>query len=150
MRKVNKEETKREGKEKTHLLEHVVERFEGRKHRFNVVITVEETGSLLESLMPQLVPENSDSNELLTDENGLFDERSAVVSHLVHDLKSSASTSFAGVLGGDGERVDERLRVRLTDVGKNSLDELANALFRSVDAGDELGEGKRSASSLRG
>lgn len=69
----------------THSFEHVVERLESRKHGINVVVTVEEPRSLLESLVPELVPEDGNSNELLTDEEGLLDEGGAVVSHFVHD-----------------------------------------------------------------
>lgn len=69
----------------THSFEHVVERLESRKHGIDVVVPVEEPGRLLESLVPELVPEDGDSDELLTDEEGLFDEGRAVVAHLVHD-----------------------------------------------------------------
>ena len=62
-----------------------MERLESRKHGVDVVVPVEEPGRFLESLVPELVPEDGDSDELLTDEEGLFDEGRAVVSHLVHD-----------------------------------------------------------------
>lgn len=123
-----------------------MQRFESRKHRLDVVVAVEETRRFLETFVPQLVPEDGDTNELLTDENRLLDEGGAVVAHLVHDLESGTTTSLARVLGRDREGVDKSLRVRFSDVGKNSLNELPNSLFRRVNAGDELEIQTRSVS----
>lgn len=115
-----------------------MKRLEGRKHGVNVVIPVEESRRLLEPLVPELMPQDSDTNELLTDEQRLLDEGCRMVSHLVHDRERRATTGGRGVLGGDGEGIDERLGVRLADVGEDVLDELADVGARRVDASDEL------------
>lgn len=120
-----------------------MERFERREHGVDVVVTVEEARRLLEALVPELVPQDGDPDELLRDEDGLLDERRAVVAHLVHDREGGATTSLARVLGRDRERVDERLRVRPPDVGEDVLDELAHGRVGRVDAGDELYDNER-------
>lgn len=110
------------------------------EHRVDVVVAVKESGGLLQAFVPELVPEDRHANELLTDEERLLDERRAVVSHLVHDREGCVSPRCAGVLGGDGEGVDQGLGVSLADVGENVLDELANVGAGSVDAGNELAD----------
>lgn len=115
-----------------------MERFERRKHGLDVVVAVEEPARLLEALVPELVPEDRDADELLADEERLLDEVRTVVPHLVHDNQRGLAPRRARVLGRDRERVDERLRVRLADVDEHVLDELANVRARRVDPRDEL------------
>lgn len=133
------------GDGRTHLFQHVVQRFQGSEHGIDVVIAVEQARSLLQAFMPELVPQDGDADELLTDEDGLLDESGAVVPHSVHDRQRSAPSSFAWVLGGDRQRVDECLRVRAADVGQDVLDQLANARIRSVDACNQLESYKKTS-----
>lgn len=123
---------------RTHLFQHVVQRFQGSEHGVDVVIAVEEARCLLQAFVPELVPQDGDADELLTDEDSLLDESGAVIPHFVHDRQRSAPSSFARVLGGDRQRVDECLRVRAADIGQHVLNQLANARIRSVDACNQL------------
>jgi hypothetical protein len=50
--------------------------------------------------VPELVPQDGDADELLTDEDSLLDESRAVIPHFVHDRQGGAPPSFARVLGG--------------------------------------------------
>jgi hypothetical protein len=122
----------------THLFQHVVQRFQGSEHRIDVVVAVEQARSLLQAFVPELVPQDGDADELLTDEDSLLDESRAVIPHFVHDRQGGAPPSFARVLGGDCQRVDECLRVRAADVGQDVLNQLANARIRRVDACNQL------------
>lgn len=56
----------------THSLEHIVKRLQRGEHGINVVIAVEKPGSLLKALVPELMPENGDADELLADEKSLL------------------------------------------------------------------------------
>lgn len=58
----------REQDKATHSLEHIVKRFQRREHGVNVVVAVEQSRSLLETFVPELVPEDGDADKLLTDE----------------------------------------------------------------------------------
>lgn len=115
-----------------------MQRFQSSEHGIDVVIAVEQARGLLQAFVPELVPQDGDADELLTDEDSLLDESGAVIPHFVHDRQRSAPSSFARVLGGDRQRVDKCLRVRAADVGQDVLNQLANARIRGVDACNQL------------
>lgn len=88
--------------------------------------------------MPQLVPQDSDPDELLTDQLGLIHERRTVFRHPVDDRKGCPSPWWTRVFGCDGERVHEGLWVGLADIGENVVDELAYIAARGMNPRNEL------------
>lgn len=115
-----------------------MKRLEGRKHGLDVVIAVEQSRRFFEPFVPHLGPEDGRTNELLTDEHSLVDERRAVLPHLGDDAHRSRPPRSAWVLGRHGERIDQSLRVRAADVAENDLNEPSDVVARRVDSGNEL------------
>lgn len=58
---------------KTNLFDHVVQRLEDTKHAVGVVLGEVEARSLLETLCPQLVPEDRDADELVAHKRRLME-----------------------------------------------------------------------------
>ena len=68
---------------------HVVQRLQERDHAHGVMVGEVEPGCLLQSFVPQLVPEDSNPDELMTDEQSLLNDDWAVLFHAVHDVQGS-------------------------------------------------------------
>lgn len=71
---------------------------------------------LLQSIIPDLVPQNCSPDELGTDQLGLVDNVGRMVPHLGGDtLRDRFPARYIG-LGGDSQGIDEGLWVGTTDV----------------------------------
>lgn len=95
IKKEKKEKEKTKTKEKKrNLLHHLVQRSEGLQHALNIMITKIQSRGLLQGFMPHLVPENSDSDELLGHQQGLLDQDVRVLTHAVEHRQCPHFTSW--------------------------------------------------------
>ena len=115
-----------------------MQRSERRKHALDVVLGKVQTRRLLETLVPHLVPQDGDADQLVADEQRLLDEHGAVLAHRIHDAHRRLHAHGRRRLGRDGQRVHERLRMGRADVRQEVVDEAADARRRCADARDHL------------
>lgn len=66
-------------------------------------------GSILQPLVPLLVPEDSHSNELLRHHDGLLDQGTAVLPHVLKDALCCILPALVLAFGGYSERVHQSL-----------------------------------------
>ena len=57
---------------------------------------------------------------------------------MIEDFVCSIASFRGWRLGGDSERVDQCVRVMLTNVGQQSVDQTTDSLTRCVNTGDQL------------
>ena len=70
------------------LAEHLVQRLQGRQHAFNVMVSEVKTRSFLKTLVPLLVPQHRNTDELVANKARLFDQIGTVLAHCFHDTAS--------------------------------------------------------------
>jgi hypothetical protein len=70
----------------------------------------------------------------------LFYNGSAMFSHAIHNCNSSILTCGTRGLGRDSQRVDEGLRMVLSNVNQKEANGPSNIDGRCLDASDNLGE----------
>ncbi len=88
--------------------------------------------------MPQLVPENRHTNQLVADEECLLDNDRAMLSHAVHYVQCGLLPHCARRLRSDSQRIDERLRVVLADFGEKVVDVPSDVVARRLNPRDDL------------
>ena len=119
-------------------LHHLVQRQQRREHRLDVGLAKVEARRFFQRLVPGLVPEDGDADELLGHELRLLDERGAVRAQRLEHGKRGGAAARRLALGGDQERVHQRLRVVAADAHEQGVDELAHGGVAGVDARDDL------------
>ena len=92
--------------------------------------------------VPELVPENGDTDELTAEELGLSNQPLGAVFvgglELRHDLVGRAHARVRRRLARHRQRVHQRLGVLLPDPEEELVHRLADGVVGDVDAGDDL------------
>lgn len=115
-----------------------MQRHQSVKHALQVAIRKVMLASLLQTIIPLLMPKNSSSDELGRDELSLVDNLGRVVSHPDHDVIGDRFPGGSIGLGGNGEGVDERLGMGSADFAEEPENEGLDGMSRSVNAGNDL------------
>ena len=89
--------------------EHSVQRLQRSEHSGDVAFAEVEPGSLFQTFVPQFVPENGHSNELLADHHGLLDQHGTVFAHVFQDFVGGVVPGLQRRFGGHRQRVDQSL-----------------------------------------
>ena len=74
-----------------------------------------EPRGLFETFVPELVPQDRDTNQLVADKQSLLDDDGAVLLHAVHDVERGLLPNGTRRLRRDGEGIDESLRMVLAN-----------------------------------
>lgn len=115
-----------------------MKRLQESNHTHGVVVREVQTRSLFEALVPQFVPENRHTDQLVADEEGLLDDNEAMLPHAVHDVQRCFLPHRARRLRSDRKRIDERLGMVLSDFGKQIVDVPPNVVARCLYACNDL------------
>ena len=97
-------------------LHHLVQRIQDCEHPIDVALSEVQPRGLFEALVPHLVPQNRDADELLRDHPSLVNELRPLRAHPAKQFNRGVPPRFVLRLGGHGEGVDERLRVLLPNL----------------------------------
>jgi hypothetical protein len=115
-----------------------VQRFERRKHAFNVMISEVQTRCLFKTLVPLFVPQNRNTDELVANKARLFDQIGTVLAHCFHDTSSRARTCTQIRFHRYCERVDESLRMCPANIDKQVVNGFTYQPVWLVDTSNQL------------
>mmetsp|Transcript_32711 Transcript_32711/g.92785 ORF Transcript_32711/g.92785 Transcript_32711/m.92785 type:complete len:201 (+) Transcript_32711:1420-2022(+) len=82
------------------LLHHLMQRDERVEHALHIALPKVEPAGLLQRLMPHLLPQDGDADELVAHQLGLLHECWAVLPHVLHDIHGGRAAAGALALTG--------------------------------------------------
>eukprot|EP00982_Pelagococcus_subviridis_P015984 31441-Pelagococcus_subviridis.AAC.8 len=116
-----------------------MQRREHAKHSHDVLLAEIQLRRLLERLVPRLVPQDRDANQLQRHNLRLLHEQRAVLPQVIEHRHRGGPSRAALRLARDEKRVQERLRVLPADPHEELVDELSHRRRVAVNPRDDLG-----------
>ena len=120
-------------------LDDVVQRREHPEHPVHVLLPEVQLRRLLERLVPRLVPQNGDANQLERHHLGLLHEQRAVLPEVIQHHHRRRAPRRGLRLTRDEQRVQKRLRVLPPHANQELVNQRAHGQGVAVDPRDDLG-----------